>query len=241
MVDPLVKINAHPPGVAAFLPVRVWFSLAALLLCAAQALAQSALPNTAVAKPAPLANAVSTAPRWSELTPTQRDVLRPLAKSWDTLSELHRRKWIALTPTYAGLSAENREKMQARMVEWAALSPREREVARLNFVETKKVAPSDRAAGWEAYQALSPEERQKLASQAAPKPAGAAVAAKPLAANKLAVVPVTRHTPEEVRKEAIARQGIDRKTLLPQAPRPAVVASAPLPEVPTSTEPVPTE
>jgi hypothetical protein len=164
-----------------------------------------------------------------------------LAKLWDSLSVLHRRKWIALTPTYAGLSPENKEKMQARMVEWAALSPREREVARLNFVEAKKVTPSDRAAGWEAYQALSPQERQKLASQAPPKPAGAAVAAKPVAPNKLAVVPVTRHTPEEARKEAISRQGIDQKTLLPQAPRPVVVASEPAPEVPAPAEPVPVE
>ena len=123
------------------------------------------------------------------------------------------------------------------MAEWAALSPREREVARLNFVEAKKVTPSDRAAGWEAYQALSPQERQKLAAEAAPKPAGAAVAAKPAAPNKLAAVPVTRHTPEEVRKEAISRQGVDHKTLLPQAPRAAAVASEPEPEVPAAPEP----
>jgi hypothetical protein len=202
--------------------------------------AQTAIPGSSVAKPVPVANAVSIAPGWSELTHAQQDVLRPLAKSWDALSALHRRKWIALTPTYAGLSPESKEKMQARMVEWAALSPREREVARLNFVEAKKVAPSDRAAGWEAYQALSPQERQKLASQAPPKPAGAAVAAKPMAPSKLAAVPVTRHTPEEVRKEAISRQGIDQKTLLPQAPRPTVAASEPEPEVPAPTEPVPT-
>jgi len=163
----------------------------------------------------------------------------PLAQSWDSLGATHRRKWIAMAQTYPTLSPENREKMQARMVEWASLSPREREAARLNFVEAKKVAPSDRAAGWEAYQALSPEERQKLASQATQKPAGAAVAVRP-ASNKLAAVPVTRHSPEEVRKEAIARQGIDQKTLLPQPPRPVVAASEPEPEAPAAPEPSPT-
>ena len=241
MVDPLVQTHAFLQGSLWHGRRRVGLVVAAMMLCAFQAQAQTTVPGLSVSKPAPLANAVSIAPSWRELTPAQRDVLQPLAKSWDSLSVLHRRKWIALTPTYAGLSAENKEKMRARMVEWTALSPREREVARLNFVEAKKVAPSERAAGWEAYQALSPQERQKLASQAQPKPAGAAVVAKPVASNKLAVVPVTRHTPEEARKEAISRQGIDQKTLLPQAPRPVVVASEPVPEVPASTEPVPTE
>ncbi len=243
MVDPLANTHAFLQVPVVHGHIGTCFLAAAILLSTSHALAQTAAPGPSASKRAPLANAVSIAPNWNELTPSQRDVLRPLAKLWDSLSVLHRRKWIALTPTYAGLSPENKEKMQARMVEWAALSPREREVARLNFVEAKKVPPSDRAAGWEAYQALSPQERQKLASQAPPKPAGAAVAAKPVAPNKLAVVPVTRHTPEEVRKEAISRQGIDQKTLLPQAPRAAVVASEPAPasEVPAPAEPVPVE
>ena len=241
MVDSLVQTRAFPLLAAPQRAIRICVAVAAVLLGASQVLAQTTTPGPSVSKPAQLPNAVSTGPGWNELTPVQREVLRPLAKTWDSLSVLHRRKWIALTSTFAGLSLENKEKMQARMAEWAALSPREREVARLNFVETKKVEPSERAAGWEAYQALSPQERQKLASQAPPKPTGAAVAAKPVAPNKLAVVPVTRHTPEEVRKEAISRQGIDQKTLLPQAPRPVVVASEPVPEVPASTDPVPTE
>lgn len=240
-VDPLVAAPAFPRLAVQYRCSRFLVLLAVWVLCAFQVMAQTTPYGPSVSKPAALANAVSAAPSWNELTPSQREVLRPLAKTWDSLSVLHRRKWIAMTPTYAGLSADNKEKMQARMVEWAALSPREREVARLNFVEAKKVAPSDRAAEWEAYQALTPEERQKLASQAPPKPTGAAVAAKPVAANKLAVVPVTRHTPEEARKEAISRQGIDQKTLLPQAPRPVVMASEPVPESPAPADPAPTE
>jgi hypothetical protein len=105
------------------------------------------------------------------------------------------------------------------MVEWAALKPRERERARLNFVETKKLPVPDRASNWEAYKALSAEERQKLAERAAPKPAGAAATVKPVSPNKLTVVPVTRNTPQPIRElEMSKQQGIDRKTLLPLAP-----------------------
>ena len=117
------------------------------------------------------------------------------------------------------------------MAEWAALNPKDRELARQNFAETKKIAPSERAANWEAYQALSPEEKQKLAERGARKPVGAAVAIKPAPANKLAKVPVTRHTPESERAQATSKQAVDRNTLLPQTQH-ALPADA---LVPTST------
>ncbi|NVO07526.1 MAG: hypothetical protein HXX19_17105, partial [Rhodoferax sp.] len=88
-------------------------------------------------------------------------------------------------------------------------------------------------ANWEAYQALSPEDRKKLADGAKGKPVGAAVAVKPVAADKLAAVPVTRHTPEPERAAAASQKPLNRNTLLPQiaAPKPvsAAVDSAPQP------------
>lgn len=129
----------------------------------------------------------------------QQKALAPLSKSWDSLSEGQKRKWISIARTYRELPAADQEKMHSRMVEWAALTPKDRELARLNFAQTKDVAKTDRTSTWEAYQALSPEEKQKLASSAASKPVGAAVAPKPVSKDKLAAVPVTRHTPEEQR------------------------------------------
>ncbi len=83
--------------------------------------------------------------------------------------------------------------MQQRMREWAALSPQERAQARLNFGKTAEVArelsPAEKLAKWQAYQALPPEQRQKLAEQAKAKPQGAAPAVQPVPAQKLAVVP----------------------------------------------------
>lgn len=150
---------------------------------------------------APAAPAIVSAPttKWTSLDSAQQKALAPLAKSWDSLSEGQKRKWISIARTYRELPAADQEKMHSRMVEWAALTPKDRELARLNFAQTKDVAKTDRASTWEAYQALSPEEKQKLASSAASKPVGAAVAPKPVSKDKLAAVPVTRHTPEEQR------------------------------------------
>jgi hypothetical protein len=113
------------------------------------------------------------------------------------------------------MSDADREKLQSRMAEWAALKPKEREQARLNFAQTKKLPPDARAATWEAYQALTEEERRALLDKAPKKPSGAAIAAKPVAPSKLAEVPVTRKTPEPVKASSNARPAIDRYTLLP--------------------------
>ena len=118
-----------------------------------------------------------------------------------------------MAATYPDLGAPAREKLHDRMAEWAALSPKDREAARLNFAQSKSMAKSDRAANWEAYQALSPEERKKLAQGAKPKPTGAAVTVKPVAPEKLTSVPVTRHTPEEQRAAVASQRPINRSTL----------------------------
>jgi hypothetical protein len=139
-----------------------------------------------------------------------------LAAVWGSLSQGHRRKWLVLAKNYPAMGEADREKLQSRMAEWAALSPKAREQARLNFAQTKKLPPDARTATWEAYQALSEDERRALLDTAPKKPTGAAVAPKPVAPSKLAEVPVTRKTPEPVKNASNARPAIDRYTLLPQ-------------------------
>lgn len=173
--------------------------------------ANDPLPATPVSPP--------SAPKWNVLTEKQRESLSPLAATWDSLSEGHRRKWIALAKNYTSMAPAEREKLHSRMVEWSALSPKNRELARLNFVETKKISTPDRALDWEAYKALSPEERQKLASKAVQKPSGAAPAIKPAPPDKLIPVPVTRHSQAPQRELERAKQPIDRNTLLPIPPK----------------------
>ena len=157
----------------------------------------------------------ASSPRWIDLTLSQQDSLMPLADTWNTLGQSQKRKWIALAQNYSSLAAPEQAKLHSRMAEWAALSPSKREQARLNFSTTKKIADPDRASKWEAYKALSPHEREKLANRAPSKPKGAATAIKPVPADKFTPIPVTRRTPAQLRELAFSKQSIDRNTLLP--------------------------
>lgn len=171
---------------------------AALLTMSGGSHAQPAKPaatasSSAAAKPAAAASRPTVSkPYWTELTPTQQETLRPLAASWSGLSEAHKKKWLEISRNYPSLPPEGQATMHGRMSEWAALSPQQRSEARLNFAKTKELSkqltPEEKKARWQAYQALSPEEKQKLAARAAPRTVGAAPAIKPVAPQKLAPV-----------------------------------------------------
>jgi hypothetical protein len=132
-------------------------------------------------------------PGWTELSATERSILQPLASSWNALTPGHKSKWRQMAKSYPSLPTEEQVKMQGRMKEWVALSPQQRNQARLNFAKTKELSKEltaeEKKAKWQAYQALSQEEKRKLAAKAPPKPVGAAATVKPVAAQKLATVP----------------------------------------------------
>ncbi len=123
-----------------------------------------------------------------------------------------------MSQNFANMSFEDKMKLHSRMAEWAALKPNERQQARLNFAETKKTPPDQRAANWEAYQALPPEEKKSLARTVKEKPVGAAIAAKAPSPQKITPVPLTRNSPEVKREKLVAQQPLDQNTLLPLAP-----------------------
>jgi hypothetical protein len=140
------------------------------------------------------------------------------------MNEPHKRKWLALSQNFAQLSADEQATLQGRMREWAALSPQKRAAARLNFAGAQKLPQEDKKAKWEAYQALSPEAKQKLAAQQPPPITGAAIAIKPPANNKLvSPPPATGNKP----LPRIATGQLTPVTLLPTPLVPA--ASAPVP------------
>jgi len=199
--------------------------------------AQASAPVAAASSPAPPASAAArrtgvaraasaakangkqpTKPLWTELTEAQRQALTPLAPKWDTVSEAQKRKWLALSQNYPRMSGAEQELLHSRMTEWAALSPQQRTQARLNFGEAKQISPDDKKAKWEAYQALPPEEKRKLAAGAA-KPPATAAAVKPVPAAKLATVPPPKRVVKAPRIAAGPHQ-VDQNTLLPQ-PAPA--------------------
>lgn len=178
------------------------------------------------ARKAPAAPRDEAAPAWAELNPPQQQALAPLAGTWKTLSEAHKRKWIALSQNYPRMSPDDKALLHSRMTEWAALTPQQRVQARLNFAESKKLPADDKKAMWEAYKALPPEEKRKLAAGAAavkpPTPATAA-APRPVPPQKLATVPARKSNGPGPRI-AVKPGQVDQNTLLPQPgtePRPS--------------------
>lgn len=165
---------------------------------------------------APRAAKRLTSPLWSELTPTQQQALAPLAGAWPTISEAQKRKWLVISQSYGRLPAAGQEKLHGRMSEWVMLSPQERTQARLNFAETQQLSPDDKKAKWEAYQALPPEAKRKLAAGAASaaKPPATAAAVKPVPAQKMATLP--RRGDSKPPRIAAAPNQVDHNTLLPQ-------------------------
>jgi len=143
---------------------------------------------TQAAKPVLAAAKIAKTPAetWDKLTPTQKVALQPLSANWASLTEGHKRKWIAVSANFAQFSPEDKTKLHSRMTDWASLSAKQREQARINFAQTKTLTPSDKQAKWETYKALPLETKQALANiNVAPKPTGAATAAKPVAKDKL--------------------------------------------------------
>lgn len=105
-------------------------------------------------------------PAWSALTPSQREALKPLEREWPTIDADRKQKWLAIAAKFPSMSAQERTRIQARMSDWARLSPQERGVARQQFQAAKRAAPEDRPSQWEAYQALTADQKQNLAARA---------------------------------------------------------------------------
>ncbi len=138
-----------------------------------------------------------TGPDWATLTTTQKLALYPLAERWALISETQKRRWLALATSFSSLPPEEQSKLHERMTEWASLSAQQRNQARLNFAFTNRLAPDDKRAQWDAYQALSDEEKHALAALAATSPRGAATALYPVSPKKLAQVPAaTQSNPQ---------------------------------------------
>jgi len=161
-----------------------------LAFCAVAVLASGwvvAQPSvTATPKPTP---SLPGRPLWMDLTESQQQALAPLAQQWPTMTEPHKRKWLAISQNFAQLSVEEQATVQGRMRAWAALSPQQRAAARLNYADAQQLLQDDKKAKWEAYQALSPQAKQKLAAQQGQPVLGAAPATKPVPPAKLATPP----------------------------------------------------
>jgi len=202
------------------------FALAAISLLCFCAMAQTLQVEIA---PAPLANETVTsapnsieikkptaAPRahWSDLTLNQQRALAPLSPLWSTLSEPQRKKWLAISKNFAALPDGEQIVMHSRMAEWASLTPQQRTQARLNFGETNKIPLVEKKAQWEAYLALSDEEKRKLSVTQSTPVGGAAPAQRPVTSDKLSHVQALNGQ-APIKGKTPGVKDLDQKTLLP--------------------------
>jgi hypothetical protein len=111
---------------------------------------------------------------WTSLTPAQQTALQPLQDSWPTIDGVHKKKWVEIAEKFPNITASEQARIQGRMAHWAQLSPSERWQTRLNYLQAQRIEASQRSTQWEAYQALSPEQREHLAAKASATAASAA-------------------------------------------------------------------
>ena len=83
-----------------------------------------------------------------------------------------------MSNNFDNLSTKEQAILHERMAEWASLSPQQRAQARLNFNQTKSLDVDAKKTQWETYQALSPEDKKKLAAQQTTGLRGAATASQ---------------------------------------------------------------
>ena len=168
-------------------------------------------------KKAPAKTIDSTKPEWTELTTSQKLALQPLRDNWRYLGDTSKRKWIALSVNFNSMVPAEQLKLHARMNEWVALSLQERSQARLNFAQSKQVPQSHKSATWEAYQALSQEEKAKLARLEKDKKSVPRVALKNNQQPKLGTAPVKILAVKPTSALASTNLRLDRHTLLLRA------------------------
>ena len=183
--------------------------IAPLVWVGGLAFAQNAPPQTDPNSSAKVANS-----NWKNLTQSQKKALAPLAPHWAQISLAQRNKWLVMSNNFDNLSPREQATLHHRMADWAALSPQQRAQARLSFNETKTLGSDQKKSQWEAYQALSQDDRKKLAAQQTTKIQGAATASQAPSPQK--VIPLRgKSPPSESANKSVPIIVIDKKTLLP--------------------------
>lgn len=126
-------------------------------------------------------------PQWSELSVIQKTSLKPLEKEWSTIEPNQKQKWLEVAARMPAMPLIERERIQTRMIEWGRLSPQERGQVRMAYQEAKKITTKNRQNQWQAYQALSAEQKHQLQTQAKPAKASAPKVNTPKHTNKVQV------------------------------------------------------
>jgi hypothetical protein len=156
-------MRTYLPGPAATprQPVRRWTLAVAALVLGLLVVAGGTMAQ-------PVEKRIADGPSWGSLNSSQKKALKPLERDWNSIDGPRKTKWLEIAGKYEKLSPAEQARVQERMSDWTRLSPKQRGEVRQNYKEAQQVP--DRKERWESYNALSPEERQKLAERAKPQP-----------------------------------------------------------------------
>lgn len=135
-------------------------------------------------------------PSWSELTPEQQQILKPLAGEWDTLETSSRTKWLGIAKRYPKMTPTGQKRVQSRMSDWVKLTPDQRRNAREQYRKIGKLPPDKReefSQQWEEYQQLPDDVKKRLAAEQHRKTVQSAPKQREKAANS--AKPPTRPAP----------------------------------------------
>lgn len=206
-------------------------STAALRLCCGLALAAWFFGSAAQTAPAlapAIPNASTAGSSWQALKPPQKQALAPLAAQWGSLTPQQQSKWLAISQNFAQLQPHEQATMHTRMADWVALSPQQRNQARFNYNTIQSLPKEDKKAKWEAYQALSAEDKRLLSVGTTGPAKSAATISKPAETVRL-VTPQARaiDSAKDITRPSTSTQPLDRKTLLPKAAKPQPSTDSP--------------
>jgi len=226
----LFKPHKQAPQCASVLGLVLAFCmLTSLCASASSVLAQSSdlLPSVSVVSPKlstkdSLENKqkiqiITSKPEWKDLTQDQKLSLKPLADNWVYLGDAQKRKWLAISVNFQALAPVEQAKLHSRMNDWVSLSQQQRSQARLSFAQSKQLSQSHKAASWQAYQALSQDEKLKLGLTEKHKQIPGTGPSKPSERQKLALAPVKPQNQRPASSVVAASLVVDRNTLLPHA------------------------
>ena len=208
------------------------------------------LPAQASAQAVPMVRTSEEGVRWQDVSAAHRVVLKPLENNWSGIGASAKQKWVEVATRFPTLPADEQSRIQARMSEWAQLSPAERGRARLNFQEAKQVSPQDRKAQWDAYQALTDDQKRQLAARAAPRdaarpsgtpafrpvPSDLAQHDSPSAKSNLVPNPAHAQPPRQVAPTVVQAQPGATTSLITKRPTPPAHQQTGLPKIAATPE-----
>ena len=149
------------------LPLILQLSAAALVAAAGASLA---------APVAPVAQGDIGGPKWSELSPGQRQALAPLANDWDSIDGRGKERWLGVAGRFPKMPPAEQARANQRMGEWARMTPQQRTQARINFQDARELPRQEREERWKAYQALPEDQKREFAQKRAALAAAASAA-----------------------------------------------------------------